>query len=100
MFVDYGGGVVMFAPQITYLAVLWALFMGFVWFVSCQKPAGYLPATYGHIKTVVELVDEWHPSMFWGDKGAGENGSRHPGTAGCRLQPIEPSAPYMGSATP
>lgn len=96
MYVDYGGGIVMFGPQITYLVLLWAVFVGFVWFVSCRKPVGYLPATYGHLKTMVDIVDEWHPAMFWGDKGMTDLGCRHAGTSASRLPPVDPSAWYMG----
>lgn len=100
MFVDYTSGIYMFAPQITYLWLLWVLFMSFIWFVSCQSPTGYLPATYGHFKTMIDLVDEWHPRMFWGDKNTALNGVRQAGTAADKLLPIDPDALYGARSLP
>ena len=54
----------MFGPQIIYLAILRALFVGFVFSISFEKPKGPKPATYGHIRTLVDLIDEWSPRMY------------------------------------
>lgn len=96
MFVNYGGGIFMLAPQLVYLCILWLLFLVFLYFITRKRPVGYLPATYGHIKSMMEIVDEWHPRMFWGDKGVNEHGIRHAGTSDHRLLPLQANALYTG----
>lgn len=55
-------------PQLTYLIILWTIFVGFMIAVSLQKPRGPLPTTYGHLQTMANVVDELSPKMYWGDK--------------------------------
>jgi hypothetical protein len=55
--------------NVTYLTVLWSLFIAFLMQVSYTRPKGYLPASYGHLQTMGDVVDEWSPKMYWGDKG-------------------------------
>ncbi|THU98979.1 hypothetical protein K435DRAFT_856083 [Dendrothele bispora CBS 962.96] len=40
-----------------------------------------LPATFGHLQTMVDLIDEWHEKMYWGDKSIGYQ-QGHAGTSG------------------
>ncbi|PVF91712.1 hypothetical protein CPB86DRAFT_791859 [Serendipita vermifera] len=61
------GGFLLFTLFITYLAV--------------RRPNGPQPCAYGHCQTLVNLIDEWHPKMYWGHKSPikeeeeeGENG--------------------------
>lgn len=96
MFVNYGGGIFMLAPQLVYLMILWFLFLGFLYFITRRRPVGYLPATYGHIKSMMKIVDEWHGRMFWGDKGMDEQGIRHAGTSDHPLPHLEADALYTG----
>ena len=70
MQVDYATGIVMRVPHVTYLTILWVFLVGFAITVALHKPKGPLPATYGHIRTMIDLVDVWSHKMYWGDKGA------------------------------
>ena len=43
-------------------------------FISARsKPRGPLPSTYGHLQTLVDLIDDWgdnaESTLWWGDKG-------------------------------
>ena len=66
---------------------------------------GPQPSTFGHLQTLVDLIDEWpgkDDRMFWGDKGplgrtAAEGGQieiRHAGTHIQRLPPVEMTKLY------
>lgn len=83
-------GVNMHPPQIFYFAAVSLTAAIFGLFLSVRRPAGYLPASYGHIQTIADVVDEWADSgsMFWGEKQAGNPG--YTGTSTHRLkQPDE-----------
>ena len=67
--VDYAKGVLMRVPHVTYLMVLWLIFLGFVFSISFVRPKGPLPATYGHLQTMMDVADEYSDVMYWGDKG-------------------------------
>ena len=97
MGVDYGAGILIRVPHVTYLTVLWVLFLAFVVQISYTKPRGSLPASYGHLQTMADIIDEWAPKMYWGDKGEleeSEGGVRHAGTKGMPLPRIEMDALY------
>jgi hypothetical protein len=83
-------GVNMHPPQIFYFSAfsLAAAIFGLI--LSVWQPTGHLPATYGHIQTIADVIDEWADSgcMFWGEKQAGNPG--YTGTSTHRLkQPDE-----------
>jgi hypothetical protein len=83
-------GVNMHPPQIFYFAAVSLTAAIFGLFLSVRRPTGYLPASYGHIQTIADVVDEWADSgsMFWGEKKAGNPG--YTGTSTHRLnQPDE-----------
>ncbi|THU79289.1 hypothetical protein K435DRAFT_698128, partial [Dendrothele bispora CBS 962.96] len=40
----------------------------------------YLPATFGHLQTMVDLIDEWDEKIYWGDKSIGYK-QGHAGTS-------------------
>ena len=86
---DYAKGVLMRVPHLTYLTSLWLVLVAFAIFLSARLPEGPLPASYGHLQTIVDVVDEWTPKMYWGDKGAREfeesGNIRHAGTSDLRL---------------
>lgn len=53
-------------------------------FIACMKPKGPQPATYGHIQTLADVIDDWNLDddrrFWWGDKGcSGTDGVRHAG---------------------
>jgi hypothetical protein len=83
-------GVNMHPPQIFYFSAFSLAAAIFGLLLSVWRPAGYLPAAYGHIQTIADVVDEWADSgaMFWGEKKAGNPG--YTGTSTHRLrQPNE-----------
>jgi len=45
--------------------------------VATHRPWSSQPATYGHLPTLVNLVDEWCETMFWGHKGNGHAGTSY-----------------------
>ncbi|KAI9850596.1 MAG: hypothetical protein M1838_005381 [Thelocarpon superellum] len=66
-------GMVMRPPQIFYLCVGGLALAFGVTACAFWRPPGPQPATYGHIQTLVDLVDEWpemDETMFWGRKMA------------------------------
>jgi hypothetical protein len=69
--VGYLLGVNMYPPQIFYFTAVMFVFAIFATFVSFERPRGPLPATYGHLQTIADLVDEWEDRMFWGHKFSG-----------------------------
>ena len=68
-------GLVMHPPQIIYLSVGAVLLAFFVSICAFWRPKGPQPATFGHLQTLVDLIDEWPEvggRMFWGEKEGGE----------------------------
>jgi hypothetical protein len=82
-------GVNMQPPQIFYFAGFSLAAAVFGLLLSLWRPGGYLPPSYGHVQTIVDIVDEWAPSgcMYWGEKDA-----VYPGYTGTSTHPLpEPS---------
>jgi hypothetical protein len=98
----YNWGIFLRTPQLLYLAIGSVLLATLVIVVALQRPKGNQPATYGHLQTLVDLVDDWHLPMFWGDKGlAGvpyASDTRHAGTSALPLGKIVTGAHYLGTA--
>ncbi|KAJ9636597.1 hypothetical protein H2204_005197 [Knufia peltigerae] len=115
-FGPYWEGIEMRIPQICYLAVSLFLVSLLATYLGLRKPKGPQPATFGHLPTLVDLIDVWprqggpndggrndveggdeKPSLklFWGDKGEGGDGFRRAGTAHMALQPIVTTALYL-----
>lgn len=99
--VDYAARVHIFVPQMVYLTMMWACFLAFVISVSFKRPKGMLPATYGHLVTMRDLVDEWSVGdggegrIFWGDKKVeGMSAVRMAGTADYALPVVKGDAVY------
>jgi hypothetical protein len=95
----YNWGIFLRPPQLLYLSLGATVLAVFTTFLSFQQSVGEQPATLGHVQTLVDLVDEWHLLMFWGDKGLkeveGEEARiRHAGTASDRLDKIVVEALY------
>lgn len=97
-----GLGVAMRPPQILYMSLCLVLIAGFGTWLCFAKPSGPQPAAYGHIQTLVDLVDQWSPDLFWGDKAkaSSADGVRHAGTAseGSLVGEIDMDAWYAGAA--
>ena len=56
-------------PHVTYLMILWFVFLVFVALISFLRPKGRLPATHGHLQTMADIADEVGDVLFFGDKG-------------------------------
>lgn len=80
---DFELGVNMYPPQIFYFTAFAFGVAIFASYVSLRRPSGPLPATFGHLQTMADLIDEWEDRMFWGHK---ENGfPNYAGTSSKRL---------------
>ncbi|KAJ5261806.1 hypothetical protein N7505_008673 [Penicillium chrysogenum] len=87
----YNWGIFLRPPPLLYLSIGSFLLSAFVTYVCFRRPGGEQPATFGHIQTLVNLIDVWHLDLFWGDKGAardGPEGVRHAGTASRPLEEV------------
>lgn len=83
-------------------AICATAFASVVTFITFMEPRGPQPATYGHIQTIADAVDDWtlneQKQFWWGDKGISREGVRHAGT-GCskeKLGMIEMDKLYAG----
>lgn len=94
----YNWGIFMRTPQLLYLSIGTMTLVAFVMYLALERPKGPQPSTYGHLQTIVDLVDDWHIMMFWGDKGLQSDGIRHAGTSDMPLGKILMDAYYSGSA--
>jgi hypothetical protein len=89
---DFILGVNMYPPQIFYFTGFALMVAIFAAYVSLRHPKGPLPATFGHLQTMADLIDEWDSRMFWGHKADGYNG--FPNYAGTSARMLE--MPRMG----
>lgn len=87
-------GVNMYPPQIFYFAAFSALTALLGAYLAFRRPSGFLPATYGHIQTIADIIDEWADSgcMYWGHKADGRTPTE-PSYAGTSTRRLEP--PYV-----
>ena len=79
---------VIWANPLFVLTGLMALVALFGTYLCFRRHSGPQPAAWGHIQTIVDLVDDWgndNETLFWGDKGVvardGEGEIRHAGTS-------------------
>jgi hypothetical protein len=86
-----------FTAQIWNLCIPLFIFACFFTFVALRRPRGPQPATYGHLQTLANLVDEWSPMMWWGHK---EDGIPycHAGTSDHALPDVKMDCVYAGSS--
>ena len=84
----FGFGVFMRPPQLLYMSIAIVLLALLGTFLCFAKPKGPQPAAFGHVQTLVNLIDEWYEKVFWGHKGKGINGVCHAGTASSPLPKI------------
>ncbi|KDQ07260.1 hypothetical protein BOTBODRAFT_38965 [Botryobasidium botryosum FD-172 SS1] len=87
--------------QILYTTASIVVFAGFTTLVATRgwsgKRGGMQPVAYGHIQTLVNLIDEWNAgTMWWGHKWEGEGGVCHAGTSGEILPGVRVGAWYAG----
>ena len=88
---DYG---LVFRPvQIVYLTAVMLALALFITVLAFKKETGPQPAAFGHIETLLDLIDEWpsvpHRRLFWGHKSyAPDTGTCHAGTSGEKLPQV------------
>lgn len=81
-------------PQILYLSMGLTVLASFGTYLCFRKPRGPQPTTFGHVQTIVDLVDEWHPHLFWGHKGVRASGTCYAGTGRVSLERIRMNSRY------
>ncbi|KAK5119615.1 hypothetical protein LTR85_007444 [Meristemomyces frigidus] len=82
--------------QIVYLGLFSSVLALYVTYISARRPKGPQPAAYGHLQTLVDLVDDWSAVLYWGHKSDGYPGSpAHAGTATHALPSVR-NEPYCG----
>lgn len=87
-------GIFMRQPQILYMSIAIIVLAVFGTFLCFKRPKGPQPATFGHVQTLVNLIDDWNENMFWGHKGCDTNGICHAGTAHSQLGKITMTEVY------
>ena len=90
----------LFGVPTLFLAAVAIVLTGIAWYEACRSPRGPQPSTYGHLQTLMELVDEWGSGerLYWGDKGVTSDGLlRRAGTSGDAdaVGPIHFDAEYI-----
>ncbi|KAG2153853.1 hypothetical protein DEU56DRAFT_771314 [Suillus clintonianus] len=95
----YGVNIViyMYSMQILNLCIVLFVFACFFTLVALRQRRGPQPATYGHLQTLANLVDEWSPVMWWGHK---EDGIPycHAGMSGQPLPAVKMDCVYAGTS--
>ncbi|KZP24909.1 hypothetical protein FIBSPDRAFT_398916 [Athelia psychrophila] len=82
--------------QVWYLSAVLVCFATITTLIAIYKPPGPQPAAYGHFQTLADLVDEWHPVLYWGHKGDKDDVC-HAGTSDKPLlQPVQMDREYAG----
>ncbi|KAG1730555.1 uncharacterized protein EDB91DRAFT_1309967 [Suillus paluster] len=82
--------------QIVNLCIALFIFSCVFTIIALHQPRGPQPATYGHLQTLANLVDEWSPVMWWGHK---EDGIPycHAGTSNHPLPDVKMDCVYAGT---
>lgn len=115
-------GVELRLPQVCYTAVILFVLALLATGLALYKPRGPQPATFGHLQTLVDLIDVWpcrvsgavvegddvqtrvmtpllevmdQRALYWGDKGEDGEGFRRAGTSFAPLPPIVRNALYF-----
>ncbi|KAG0702231.1 hypothetical protein DFH29DRAFT_1047004 [Suillus ampliporus] len=78
------------------LCIAQFIFACFFTLIALRRPRGPQPATYGHLQTLANLVDEWSPVMWWGHK-KDEIPYCHAGTSDHQLPDVKMDCVYAGS---
>jgi hypothetical protein len=97
---DHETQIIIFAMPTFFLAGLTAVLVALAWYLAFRVPRSFQPSTYGHVETLLDLIDDWGQGdqLFWGDKGLVRDGlARKAGTAGDAglLGPIRADAQYI-----
>jgi lysylphosphatidylglycerol synthetase-like protein (DUF2156 family) len=85
-------GILLHPIQMVYLMILVAVLAALTIYIATRRPSGPQPAAYGHLQTMADLVDEWAPTMYWGDKSI--SGVYHAGTSSSVLGDVDLNCLY------
>ena len=103
--IDVYSGFFIYTPQVVYLTIVILALATFSSTLVFWRYKGPQPATFGHLQTLVDLIDKWpakYDSLFWGDKGPVNEATfesnmediRHAGTHWQPLGPIRMNKLY------
>ncbi|OAP62170.1 hypothetical protein AYL99_04373 [Fonsecaea erecta] len=96
--ITFNAGVTMRPPQIFYLSASALLLALFATTIVRMSPKGPQPATFGHLQTLANLIDEWPAEgkrLFWGHK-SDQGDFAHAGTSSGKLGEINFQVGYLG----
>ncbi|PVF93601.1 hypothetical protein CPB86DRAFT_93071 [Serendipita vermifera] len=83
------GATAMYPMQIIWLTVGLTLIAILITFLSRRQPQGPQPSTFGHLQTLVDLIDEDAKILYWGNKAPDpQNQTKHAGTSARNLAPV------------
>ena len=99
-------GIMILPAQVCYLTIIITALASLCLAMSLWTYDGPQPSTFGHLQTMVDLIDLWPEKderMFWGDKGAIERDSgkewqpviRHAGISAQALSSVHMSEAYQ-----
>ena len=89
--IELSEGVYMRPPQIMYLTIGATMLAIFITFLARRQPKGPQPATYGHLQTIIDMIDYWprqEEMMYWGHKDDGDSLNGGVAHAGISSQPL------------
>ncbi|KAJ9604949.1 hypothetical protein H2200_010338 [Cladophialophora chaetospira] len=97
---NYETEIIVFSVPTFFLVGLTAVLVTLAWYLAFRVPRNFQPSTYGHVRTLLDLIDDWGQGdqLFWGDKGLATDGlARRAGTAGDAelLGPINADTQYV-----
>jgi len=103
--IDIYNGVSLFAAPAFYLTIVVSVFLAFSLALMLWRHSGPQPTTFGHLQTLVDLIDTWparRDRLHWGDKGAfvgheaydGHAEIRHAGTHWLPLPAVQMDKRY------
>lgn len=79
---------IMRPAQLMWMTLTFLVLAVFGTSIARYRRTGPQPVTYGHLQTVIDLVDDWHEELHWGHKSEDSNGVCHAGTSNEILPPI------------
>ena len=68
---------------------------GFGTFIARYRGTGPQPVAYGHVQTIIDLIDSWHEEMHWGHKSEDDESVCHAGTSNETLPVIRMDKDYF-----
>lgn len=89
-----GAGIFLRPPQLLYLSLVLTILALFATYLAFKKLKGPQPATFGHLQTLIDLIDVYGHPLYWGHKFQSVVEISHFGTATTPLPRIRESELY------